>query len=87
MSTDFHKAGLSNGPRCLQLYLQPEVVLRLVRYFPVIIADVTFADQAVDGPLVGVSAVPQHAPVVKTKFVFGVRRKSTAQGSGGKGYR
>lgn len=54
-------------------YLKPEVVLGLVCYFSVIIADVTFPDQAVDGPLIWVSAVSQYTAVVKTKFVFGIR--------------
>lgn len=51
-------------------YLKPEVVFSLVCDFPVIVADVTFPDQAVDGPLIRVSAVPQHAAVVKAKFVL-----------------
>lgn len=49
-----------------------------------IIADVTFPDQAVDGPLIRVSAVPQYTAVVETKFVFGIRWKSRAQGPGGR---
>lgn len=68
------------------VYLKPQVVFGLVCYFSVIIADVTFPDQAVDSPLIWVSAVPQYTAVVKAKFVFGIRRKSTEQGPGGKLY-
>lgn len=60
-------------PRGSRVYLQPEVVFRLVCNFSVIIADVTFPDQTVDGSLIWVSAVPQYTAVVKTKFVFGIR--------------
>lgn len=51
-------------------YLKPKVVFGLVRHFSVIIADVAFPDQAVDGSLVGVGAVPQHSAVVEAKFVL-----------------
>lgn len=52
------------------VYLKPEVVFSLVCDFPMIVADVTFPDQAVDGPLVRVGAVPQHTAVVKAKLVL-----------------
>lgn len=52
------------------VYLKPEVIFSLVCDLPMIIADVTFPDQAVDGPLIWVSAVPQHTAVVKAKFVL-----------------
>lgn len=71
-------------PKASIAYLKPEVVFGLVCYFSMIIADVTFPDQAVDGPLVRVSAVPQHTAVVETKFVFGIRWKSRVQGPGGR---
>lgn len=59
--------------RRLRSNLQPEVVFGLVCDLSVVIADVALPDQAVDGPLVRVGAVPQHAAVVKTEFVFGIR--------------
>lgn len=52
------------------MYLQPEVVLSLVSHLPVVITDVTFSNQAVDGSLVGVSAVPQHSAVVESELVL-----------------
>lgn len=52
------------------LYLEPEVVFSLVCHLSMVIADVTFPDQAVDGSLVGVSAVPQHPAVVETELVL-----------------
>lgn len=52
------------------VYLKPEVIFSLVCDFPMIIADVTLPDQAVDGPLIWVGAVPQHTAVVKAKFVL-----------------
>ena len=51
-------------------YLQPEVVFSFVCHLSVVIIDVTLSDQAVDGSLVWVSAVPQHSAVVKTEFVL-----------------
>lgn len=59
-----------------KLYLKPEVVFSLVRHLSVVIADVTFPDQAVDGSLVGVGTVPQHSAVVQTKLVLGSRGKA-----------
>lgn len=61
------------SPEAPPVYLKPEVVFGLVCDLSVVVADVTFPDEAVDGPLVRVGAVPQHAPVVKTQFVFGIR--------------
>lgn len=61
------------SPEAPPAYLQPQVVFGLVRDLSVVVADVAFPDQAVDGPLIGVGAVPQHAAVVKTEFVFGIR--------------
>lgn len=52
------------------LYLKPEIVFSLICHLAMVITDVTFPDQAVDGSLVGVSAVPQHSAVVETKLVL-----------------
>ena len=52
------------------LYLKPEIVFSLICHLSVVITDVTFPNQAVDGSLVGVSAVPQHSAVVETKLVL-----------------
>lgn len=51
-------------------HLEPEVVLGLVRHLTVVVADVTLSDQAVDGPLVGVGAVPQRPAVVQAELVL-----------------
>lgn len=52
------------------LYLKPEVVFSLVCHLSMVITDVTFPDQAVDGSLVGVSTVPQHSAVVQAELVL-----------------
>lgn len=61
------------SPEASPAYLQPQVVFGLVGDLSVVVADVALPDQAVDGPLVRVGAVPQHAAVVKAEFVFGIR--------------
>lgn len=63
-------SGYLDTARGAPQYLKPEVVFSLVRDFSVIIADVTLPNQAVDGPLIWVGAVPQHTAVVEAKFVL-----------------
>lgn len=62
-------------------YLQPQIIFCLVRHLSVVIVDVAFPDQAVDGPLVGVGAVPQHPAVVKTELVLRGRAKAKDRSS------
>lgn len=62
------------------LYLEPEVVLSFVRHFAVVVTDVALSDQAVDGPLVGVGAVPQRPAVVQAELVLRRRREAVAPG-------
>lgn len=52
------------------MYLKPEIVFSLVCHLSMVITDVTFPDQAVDGSLVGVGTVPQHSAVVEAKLVL-----------------
>lgn len=63
------------------VYLKPEIVFSLVCHLSMVITDVTFPDQAVDGSLVGVGTVPQHSAVVEAKLVLWSRRKAAVQGS------
>lgn len=66
------KKGVSSArllPRNVS-HLEPEVVLGLVRHLAVVVADVALSDQAVDGPLVGVGAVPQCPAVVQAELVL-----------------
>lgn len=51
-------------------YLKPKIVFSLVCHLSVVITDVTFPNQAVDGSLVGVGAVSQHSAVVEAKLVL-----------------
>lgn len=51
-------------------HLKPQVVLGLVGHISMVVCDVTLPNEAVDGPLVGVSAVPQHSAVVETQLVL-----------------
>lgn len=59
-----------SSPLGPQRHLQPQVVVRLVRHLPVAVVDVALADQAVDGPLVRVGAVPQSSAVVEAELVL-----------------
>lgn len=52
------------------MYLQPQVVFGLVGHLAVVVADVTLPDQAVDGSLVRVGAVPQCSAVMEAELVF-----------------
>lgn len=63
-------------------HLEPEVVLCLVRHLAVVVADVAFPDQAVDGPLVWVCAVPQRPAVVQAELVLRRRREAAGGGEG-----
>jgi len=50
--------------------LKPQVVLGLVSYFALVVRDVTSANDAVHGPLVGVRVVPQGPAVMQSELVF-----------------
>lgn len=53
-----------------EFYLEPQVVFCFISHLSVVVGDVTLADNAVDGTLVWIGAIAQHAPVMQSHFIL-----------------